>query len=77
VVLTSKGLPLGALLLYFFTSTKSDSNATSIRLRRGLLLHLKDREGLKYREIAKLPEFAGVPQFQPFGCVWLIIRFAV
>ena len=30
------------------------------RLRRKLLLQLKDRGGLKYREIAKLPEFAGV-----------------
>jgi len=30
------------------------------RLRRELLLHLKDRGGLKYREIAKLPDFAGV-----------------
>jgi hypothetical protein len=29
-------------------------------LRRQLLLHLKDRGGLKYREIAKLPEFSGV-----------------
>jgi hypothetical protein len=33
---------------------------TGQQLRRELLLHLKDRGGLKYREIAKLPEFAGV-----------------
>lgn len=30
------------------------------QLRRELLLHLKDRGGLKYREIAQLPDFAGV-----------------
>jgi REP element-mobilizing transposase RayT len=30
------------------------------QLRRELLLHLKDRGGLKYREIARLPDFAGV-----------------
>jgi REP element-mobilizing transposase RayT len=30
------------------------------KVRRVLLLQLKDRGGLKYREIAKLPEFAGV-----------------
>jgi len=30
------------------------------KMRRALLLQLKDRGGLKYREIAKLPEFAGV-----------------
>ncbi len=30
------------------------------RLRRELLLQLKDRGGLKYREIARLPEFASV-----------------
>jgi len=30
------------------------------KLRRELLLQLKDRGGLKYREIARLPEFAGV-----------------
>jgi REP element-mobilizing transposase RayT len=30
------------------------------KLRRELLIQLKDRGGLKYREIARLPEFAGV-----------------
>lgn len=30
------------------------------KMRRALLLQLKDRGGLKYREIARLPEFAGV-----------------
>ena len=30
------------------------------KLRRELLLQLKDRGGLKYREIARLPEFANV-----------------
>ena len=30
------------------------------KLRRELLLQLKDRGGLKYREIARLPEFASV-----------------
>jgi len=30
------------------------------QLRRELLLHLKDRGGLKYREIARLSDFAGV-----------------
>jgi hypothetical protein len=30
------------------------------QLRRELLLHLKDRGGLKYREIAKLHDFSGV-----------------
>ena len=30
------------------------------KLRRELLLQLKDRGGLKYREIARLPDFAGV-----------------
>jgi len=29
-------------------------------MRRELLLHLKDRGGLKYREIARLPEFSAV-----------------
>ena len=29
-------------------------------LRRQLLVLLKDNGGLKYREIAKLPEFSGV-----------------
>jgi hypothetical protein len=30
------------------------------RLPWELLLHLKDRGGLKYREIGQLPDFAGI-----------------
>jgi hypothetical protein len=34
---------------------------TNRALRRELLLQLRDREGLKYGEIARLPEFTALP----------------
>ena len=58
--------PVAKIYHEFYAKYKVDlekvdfSSRAGQRLRRELLLHLKDRGGLKYREIAKLPEFAGL-----------------